>query len=168
VAEQHDRPIAADLAATLTALAGKGREELLMAISQIDEPIVLAQLIGFASQEARARIEPRLNASTRSDAAAIWSLPEARALAAAGARIRLLRFQKLHHCSLALLASALFLFFGRDFSLLCHLLAPCEDGNNKTQPIRAEIIARCQMYSRRSALFPAYFGGPMSLKLRPS
>ena len=76
---QHDRPIAADLAAALRTLAGKEREELLAAILDIDEPIVLAQLIGLTPQEARARIESRLDALTPIDAAAIRSLPEARA-----------------------------------------------------------------------------------------
>ena len=76
---QRDRPIAADLAAALTALAGKEREKLLAAILDIDEPIVLAQLIGLAPQEARARIEARLDGLTPSDAAAIRSLPEAMA-----------------------------------------------------------------------------------------
>jgi hypothetical protein len=76
---QRDRPIAADVAAALSALAGKEREELLTAILDIDEPIVLAQLVGLAPQEARARIESRLDALTPSDAAAIRSLPEAKA-----------------------------------------------------------------------------------------
>ena len=37
---QHDRPISVDLAAALTALGGKEREELLLAILDIDEPII--------------------------------------------------------------------------------------------------------------------------------
>ena len=76
---QRDRPISADLAAALTALAGKEREEFLAAILEIDEPIVLAQLIGLAPQQARARIELRLDALVPSVAAVIRSLPEAMA-----------------------------------------------------------------------------------------
>ena len=76
---QRDRPIAADLAAALSTLTGKEREELLAAILDIDEPIVLAQLIGLAPQEARTQIDERLDRLTPSDAAAIRSLPEARA-----------------------------------------------------------------------------------------
>jgi hypothetical protein len=75
----RDRPISADLAAALAALAGQEREEFLAAILDIDEPIVLAQLIGLAPQQARARIESRLDALVPSDAAAIRSLPEAMA-----------------------------------------------------------------------------------------
>ncbi len=76
---QRGRPIAADLAAALTTLTGKEREELLAAILDIDEPIVLAQLIGLAPQEARAKIDERLDRLTPCDAAAIRSLPEAMA-----------------------------------------------------------------------------------------
>jgi hypothetical protein len=76
---QRDRPIAADWAAALTTLTGKEREELLAAILDIDEPIVLARLIGLAPQDARTRIEARLDGLTPSDAAAIRSLPEAMA-----------------------------------------------------------------------------------------
>jgi hypothetical protein len=76
---QRDRPIAADLAAALTTLAGQGREELLAAILDIDEPIVLARLVALASQEAQTRIEARLDGLTPSDPAAIRSLHEAMA-----------------------------------------------------------------------------------------
>ena len=76
---QHDRPIAADLAVALTTLAGKEREELLAAILDIDEPVVLAQLIGLTPQQARTQIEERLDRLTPSDAAKIRSLPEAMA-----------------------------------------------------------------------------------------
>jgi hypothetical protein len=74
---RDDRPISADLAVALEALAGEDRESLLRSILDIDEPIVLAQLIGLAPWEARARIAARLDALTPSDAAAIRSLPEA-------------------------------------------------------------------------------------------
>jgi hypothetical protein len=76
---ERDRPIAADLAAALATLDGKEREELLAAILDIDEPIVLTRLIGLAPQEARTRIEARLDGLTPSDVAAIRSLPEAMA-----------------------------------------------------------------------------------------
>jgi hypothetical protein len=73
----RDRPIAADLAAALTALTSGEREKLLVMILDIDEPLVLAQLIGLAPRDARVRIETRLNAITPFDAAAVRSLPEA-------------------------------------------------------------------------------------------
>jgi hypothetical protein len=73
----RDRPIAADLAAAFTALARDEKQKLLLAILDIDEPLVLAQLIGLVPQEVRARIEARLDALTPADAAAIRSLPEA-------------------------------------------------------------------------------------------
>jgi hypothetical protein len=73
----RDRPIAVDLAAALSALAGDQRENLLAAILDIDEPIVLARLIGLAPRDARTRIESRIDALTPSDAGGIRSLPEA-------------------------------------------------------------------------------------------
>src|ERR1700730_337150 len=76
---QRDRPIAADLAVALTALAGREREEVLRAVLDIDEPIVLAQLIGLAPQEARTQIEARLDWLTPSDAGVIRTHPEAAA-----------------------------------------------------------------------------------------
>jgi hypothetical protein len=74
-----DRPISADLAAALAALADDEREMLLLSILDIDEPVVLAQLIRVVPQEAQARIEARLDQLTPADAAAIRSLPEATA-----------------------------------------------------------------------------------------
>ena len=77
---QHDRPIAADLAAALSALAGKEREELLAAILDIDEPIALGSTDrSRRHKRRRAQIGERLDRLTPSDAAAIRSLPEARA-----------------------------------------------------------------------------------------
>ncbi len=75
----RDRPIAADLGVALGALAGDHRERLLGAVLEIDEPLVLAQLLSFAPQAARARIEQRLAAFTPSDAGDIRSLTEAQA-----------------------------------------------------------------------------------------
>jgi hypothetical protein len=73
----RDRPIAVDLATALSALSGGPREELLSAILDIDEPIVLARLIAPAPRDARARIEVRIDTLTPSDAGGIRSLPEA-------------------------------------------------------------------------------------------
>ncbi len=56
----RDRPIAVDLAAALSALSGDQREKLLLATLDIDEPVVLAQLIGLAPRDARTRIEARI------------------------------------------------------------------------------------------------------------
>jgi hypothetical protein len=72
-----DRPIAADLAAALAVLRGEQREKFLLAILEIDEPAVLAQLIGLAPHAAREWIERRIDALTPSDAGEIRSLPEA-------------------------------------------------------------------------------------------
>src|SRR5579871_928717 len=73
----RDRAIAADLSAALTALAEEQREKLLLAVLDIDEPLVLAQLIELAPRDARPRIAARLDALTPADASAIRSLPEA-------------------------------------------------------------------------------------------
>jgi hypothetical protein len=73
----HDRSIAVDLAAALSALTGNQREKLLAAILEIDEPIVLARLITLTPQDARAQIESRVDALTPTDAGDIRSLPEA-------------------------------------------------------------------------------------------
>jgi hypothetical protein len=72
-----DRPIAADLGAALTLLIGEQREQLLLVVMEIDEPMVLAQLLSLAPHEVRPRIERRVKALAPSDAGDIHSLPEA-------------------------------------------------------------------------------------------
>jgi hypothetical protein len=72
-----DRPIAVDLAAALAVLVGELREKLLQAILEIDEPAILAQLLGLAPHAARERIERRIDALTPSESGEIRSLPEA-------------------------------------------------------------------------------------------
>ena len=76
---QYDRPIAADLGATLTVLAGDAREKLLAAILEIDEPMILSQLLGYAPHALHDRIKNRIAAITPSDAGDTRSLPEAQA-----------------------------------------------------------------------------------------
>jgi hypothetical protein len=73
----RDRPIAEDLAAALTALGGDQRERLLLAILDIDEPAVLARLLGLAPLSTRDRIARRIANLSPSDAGDIRSLPEA-------------------------------------------------------------------------------------------
>ena len=75
----RDRPISSDLAAALAALVDGERQRLLSAILDIDEPIVLAQLLGLAPQETRGRIEAKLDELTPQNVATIRSLPEATA-----------------------------------------------------------------------------------------
>ena len=75
----RDRPIAADLAAALGALSGDHQEQLLSAILQTDEPMVLAQLLPLAPRETRSAIERRLEALPPADAGAINSLFEVQA-----------------------------------------------------------------------------------------
>src|SRR5262249_30700022 len=72
-----DRPIAEDLAAALPALGGDQRERLLLAILDIDEPVVLARLLGLAPPATRDRIARRIANLSPSDAGDIRSLPEA-------------------------------------------------------------------------------------------
>lgn len=76
---RHDRPIAADLAAALSALVGDPQEKLLAAILEIDEPMVLAQLLGYAPYAVRGQIRDRIAAITPENASDTRSLPEAQA-----------------------------------------------------------------------------------------
>ena len=75
----HDRPIAADLGAALTALPVEQRDRLLLAILQADEPTLLAQLLTYAPHALRERIERRIASLTPTDAGDITSLTEAQA-----------------------------------------------------------------------------------------
>jgi tetratricopeptide (TPR) repeat protein len=72
-----DRPIAADLGAALSTLVGDDREQLLVAVLETDEPMVLAQLLAFAPHASRGRIEKRIKDLTPSQAGEIRSLTEA-------------------------------------------------------------------------------------------
>ncbi len=74
-----DRPIAADLGEALRAIVGDHQDRLLLAILEIDEPMVLAQLLPFAPRELRARIEQRVATLTPSEAGAVYSLTAAQA-----------------------------------------------------------------------------------------
>jgi hypothetical protein len=72
-----DRPIAADLGEALGALNEGGRERLLAAVLETDEPMVLAQLLAFAPYPVRARIKKQAEEILPSEAGEIRSLPEA-------------------------------------------------------------------------------------------
>jgi tetratricopeptide (TPR) repeat protein len=74
-----DRPIAADLGVALAALEGDSRDLLLAAILETDEPMVLAQLLGYAPFPLRAKIKKRAEAIPPSEAGEVWSLPDAQA-----------------------------------------------------------------------------------------
>lgn len=74
-----DRPIAADIGAALSALAGKERDRVLNAMLETDEPMVLAQLSSFVPRALWARIENRVSEINPSDAGEIRSLTEVQA-----------------------------------------------------------------------------------------
>lgn len=79
VGTRHDRPIAIDLASALTTLSGNQREQLLSALLETDEPMVLAQLLPSAPRDARPAIERRLEALPPAKAGETWSLTEVQA-----------------------------------------------------------------------------------------
>lgn len=74
-----DRPIAIDLSAALRALNGDEVSQLLKAILEIDEPIVLAQLLSVAPYSTREAIENRITELTPSEAGEVHSLTEIQA-----------------------------------------------------------------------------------------
>jgi hypothetical protein len=76
VGVRHDRPIAIDLAAALATLSGNQREQLLSAILETDEPMILAQLLPVAPRESRTAIERRLEALPPAKAGQTLSLTE--------------------------------------------------------------------------------------------
>jgi hypothetical protein len=76
---RNDRSIAIDLAAALATLSGVQRQQLLSAILETDEPMVLAQLLPSSPREARSAIERRLEALPPAKAGETWSLPELQA-----------------------------------------------------------------------------------------
>ncbi|MHB8391549.1 MAG: hypothetical protein ACYDBH_18535, partial [Acidobacteriaceae bacterium] len=96
VGPPQDRPLAADLGAALCVLSSKQQTELLGAILETDEPLILAQLLSFSSPMLRARIEQRITALAPSDAGSIRSLTEMQArideLLAAGAAAAAARY----------------------------------------------------------------------------
>lgn len=72
-----DRPIAADLGSTLTALGGEDRTALLDAILETEEPSLLAVLTRFCPLALRDRVMRRIDDIRPDDATQIWSLTEA-------------------------------------------------------------------------------------------
>ena len=77
--EPLDRPIAADIGAALGALDEVHAEQLLMAVLETDEPMILAQLLGSAPHNARDKIKQRIALLTPSEAGDIYSLTHAQA-----------------------------------------------------------------------------------------
>ena len=75
----HDRPIAADVGEALSALDENDGQELLAAVLEIDEPMVLAQLLAFAPFTMRESIKSRVAQLTPADAGDTYSLSEAQA-----------------------------------------------------------------------------------------
>jgi tetratricopeptide (TPR) repeat protein len=75
----RDRPIAADLGAALTALTEPQRQQLLSAILETDEPMMLAQLLSFVPYTMRGQIEGRVAELTPSESGEIHSLTEVQA-----------------------------------------------------------------------------------------
>lgn len=79
VTPNSDRPLAADLAATLALLSRDRQEALLAVILETDEPLILAQLLSRSPPRLRPDIEGRIAAIAPIDAGAIHSLPEMQA-----------------------------------------------------------------------------------------
>ena len=75
--ESQDRPIAADIGGALTVLGGSDATKLLDAVLETDEPIVLAQLLGYCPINIQKAIKDRLSEMTPDDAAPVLSLNEA-------------------------------------------------------------------------------------------
>ncbi len=75
--EPSDRPIAADIGVALSALDREPREQLLTAVLEIDEPMVLAQLLAVSPYVLREQIKHRIAELTPSEAGDIYSLTEA-------------------------------------------------------------------------------------------
>jgi hypothetical protein len=69
-----DRPISVDLGGALSALASDRRADLLEAILEIEEPLVLAQLLDFVPRALHQRIEARIAALPPSKAGDIYML----------------------------------------------------------------------------------------------
>lgn len=76
---QPDRPVAADLGVALSALSAPDARQLLNAVLETDEPLILAQLLGFAPHAHRERIAERIKTLTPARSAEIHSLSEMQA-----------------------------------------------------------------------------------------
>jgi len=76
---RSERPIAADLGETLVSLADPYREQLLVAILETDEPLMLAQLVDIAPHSTRTQIRARLDALTPTEAGELSSLTDVHA-----------------------------------------------------------------------------------------
>jgi hypothetical protein len=72
--KQLDRPLSADLGDALKALQSNQKEELLNAVLEIEEPLVLAQLLAFIPPEIRGRIEERVLELTPTKASDLYML----------------------------------------------------------------------------------------------
>ena len=75
--ESQDRPIAADIGGALSVLGGADATKLLDAVLETDEPMVLAQLLGYCPINIQEAIKQRLSEMTPVEAAPIRSLDEA-------------------------------------------------------------------------------------------
>ena len=75
--ESQDRPIAADIGGALSVLGGCDATKLLDAVLETDEPMVLAQLLGYCPINIQESIKHRLSEMTPVEAAPILSLDEA-------------------------------------------------------------------------------------------
>ncbi len=75
----HDRPIAADIGAALTALPAAQADRVLSAFLETNEPMILAQILAYAPRSMRDRITKRLSEISPRDADAILSLTEVQA-----------------------------------------------------------------------------------------
>ena len=69
-----DRPISADLGGTLSALDADRRADLMEAILEMEEPLVLAQLLDFVPRALHHRIEARISALPPSKAGDVYML----------------------------------------------------------------------------------------------
>lgn len=71
-AKQQDKPISADLGDALTKLVGVQRDNLLHAVLQIEEPMVLARLLFFTPAELRGRLQQRVMQLTPEKATGLY------------------------------------------------------------------------------------------------
>jgi hypothetical protein len=124
----QDRPIAIDLALVLARLSGNQRDQVLSAILDMDEPMVLAQLLSLAPRDVCQAIERRLEGLSPAKAGKAWSLPEVQArideLLSAGAlesaekfmaeELQLQTWGNVHGREVARLRSNLRLLFARN------------------------------------------------------
>jgi hypothetical protein len=69
-----DRPISADLGGALSVLSGNRQTDLLEAILEMEEPLVLAQLLDFAPRAIHSCIEARISALPPSKAGDVYML----------------------------------------------------------------------------------------------